>query len=185
MEKTMRNFKLIILIIFIQFFSTNVFSQEKSNRVAEGARLYSENCARCHNARPASDYTKREWSVVMPHMREKAHMTGTEALAVEAFIDSTLTADVRNDETPNSNLNADDLITQFGCQGCHQINAVGGNLGPALNGVVVAKGREFVINKLKDPKFNNAASAMPQFPMTEQDINTIVDFLAQLDGNNE
>ncbi len=180
----MKNFKLITLmaVTFIQMFSTSTYSEEKSNQVAVGAKLYSENCARCHNARPASDYTKREWSVVMPHMREKAHMTGTEALAVEAFLDSTLTADVRNLDAPSSNRSAEELITQFGCQGCHQINAVGGNLGPALNGVVAKKGKTFVVNKLKNPKFNNAASAMPQFPMTEQDIDTIVEYLSQLDN---
>ncbi|MDQ7048026.1 MAG: c-type cytochrome [Enterobacterales bacterium] len=181
----MKKIKLITLawLLMTHFFAMPVSSNEKVSKVAEGAKLYSENCARCHNARPASDYTKREWSVVMPHMREKAHMTGTETLAVEAFLDSTLTADVKNsraaDVAPQPTRSAEELIAQFGCQGCHLINGEGGNLGPTLDGVVQAKGKSFVKKKLKNPKFNNAASAMPQFPMTSLEIDEIVEFLGQ------
>jgi len=151
--------------------------------IAKGARLYSENCGRCHNPRPASDYSKKEWSVVMPHMREKAHMTGQESLAVEAFLASTLTADVRNDMKSGSSgaeqRSGKTLITQFGCQGCHQINGEGGNLGPTLDGVVENKGREFILKKLKDPKFNNTASAMPQFPMSEADMEMLINYMSK------
>ena len=152
--------------------------------VGKGAKLYSENCGRCHNPRPASDYSKKEWSVVMPHMREKAHMTGKEALAVEAFLDSTLTADVQN-EVKAGSLNdkpqrsGADLVASFGCQGCHKINGTGGALGPNLAGVVKNKGEAFVLKKLTDPKFNNPASAMPKFPMTAADKKAIADFLAK------
>jgi mono/diheme cytochrome c family protein len=152
--------------------------------VAKGAKLYSENCGRCHNARPASDYSKKEWSVVMPHMREKGHMTGKEALAVEAFLASTLTADVRNEVNAGS-LNdkpqrtGEELVAAFGCQGCHKINGTGGSLGPDLSGVVNTKGEAFILKKLTNPKFNNSASAMPQFPMTEADKKAILNFLAK------
>jgi len=152
--------------------------------IAKGAKLYSENCGRCHNPRPASDYSKKEWSVVMPHMREKAHMTGKESLAVEAFIASTLTADVRNDRLsssdPKETKSGETLIKQFGCQGCHTVGGVGGTLGPALDNVVAKKGREFVLKKLKDPKFDNAASAMPQFPMSDADVNALIEYMEKL-----
>lgn len=181
----MKNLKLVFLAIasIVVSFATNAQHVSDPKLIAEGARLYSENCGRCHNPRPASDYTKREWSVVMPHMREKAHMTGTESLAVEAFLASTLTADVRvdhsNDSTPQPQRPAADLITQFGCQGCHVINGSGGSLGPSLEGVVKLRGKEFIAKKLRDPKFNNASSAMPQFPMTDADIETLIKFLAK------
>ncbi len=175
---------MVVISVAILFASNaNAEHTKDTSMIAEGARLYSENCGRCHNARPASDYSKKEWSVVMPHMREKAHMTGKEALAVEAFLDSTLTADVRSDlkssekEVPQRS--AEELVAQFGCQGCHQIEGKGGNLGPALSGIVAAKGKEFVMKKLRDPKFNNAASAMPQYPMTDADIEVIIKFLSE------
>jgi mono/diheme cytochrome c family protein len=155
-----------------------------NNKIAEGAKLYSQNCSRCHNARPASDYSKKEWSVVMPHMREKAHMTGTESLAVEAFLASTLTSDVQNEVNSGSLTNKPqrsgaELIAAFGCQGCHAIKGEGGTLGPNLSGVIERKGMAFVIKKLTDPKFNNNASAMPQFPMTDADKQAIVAFLQE------
>jgi len=181
----MKYLNLTIVSVTILLVSNSSYAQHASDppMVADGARLYSENCGRCHNPKPASDYSKREWSVIMPHMREKAHMTGKEALAVEAFIDSTLTADARTDlKTMNAKepqKPAKELITQFGCQGCHQIKGEGGNLGPALDGIVASKGKEFVMKKLRDPKFNNAASAMPKYPMTDADIEAIIIFLSQ------
>ena len=176
-----------LLIIGASFFvgANSVQAQHvNTSLVGEGARLYSENCGRCHNARPASEYSKKEWSVVMPHMREKAHMTGKEALAVEAFLDSTLTADVQNEVKDGSLANKPqrsgaDLIAAFGCQGCHKINGTGGALGPNLAGVIANKGEAFVLKKLTNPKFNNPASAMPKFPMTAADKQAIADFLSK------
>ncbi|PCH97235.1 MAG: hypothetical protein COB83_02990 [Gammaproteobacteria bacterium] len=151
--------------------------------VAKGAKVYSQNCGRCHNARPAEEYTKKEWSVVIPHMRAKAHMTGKEALAVEAFLASTLTAEIRSDDHSSTEEKPQrtgaELIAAFGCQGCHKIDGEGGALGPILDTVVADKGAEFVIKKLKNPKFNNSASAMPRYPMSAADKQAIVDFLTK------
>jgi mono/diheme cytochrome c family protein len=170
-----------VVALTISAFSVNAQHVSDPSLVAKGAKLYSENCGRCHNPRPAEEYSKKEWSVVMPHMRAKAHMTGKEALAVEAFLDSTLTADVRSQVTSvKANLPAKsgaELLAQFGCQGCHQLNGEGGKLGPALDGVVANKGEAFVLKKLADPKFNNAASAMPKYPMTQAELKAIVDYL--------
>ena len=170
-----------LVVIAVSAFSAHAQHVEDPSLVAKGAKVYSENCARCHNARPAEEYSKKEWSVVIPHMRAKAHMTGKEALAVEAFLASTLTADVRN-EAGYAKANAPkrsgaELVTQFGCQGCHQIKGEGGKLGPALDDVVSNKGETFVLEKLMNPKFNNAASAMPKYPMNKVDMKAIVDFL--------
>lgn len=179
----MKLINIIFSLVVLTFSAFFIHAQhvEDPSLVAKGAKVYSENCARCHNARPAEEYSKKEWSVVIPHMRAKAHMTGKEALAVEAFLASTLTADVRNagkyEETKVNNKSGAELITQFGCQGCHQIKGEGGKLGPTLDGVVSNKGEEFVLKKLTDPKFNNAASAMPKYPMNKKDMIAIVDFL--------
>tara|TARA_R110002012_G_scaffold252267_1_gene431247 strand:- start:1060 stop:1605 length:546 start_codon:yes stop_codon:yes gene_type:complete len=181
----MKSIKFVFTIIVLTTSAFSIKAQHVNDPslVAKGAKVYSENCARCHNARPAEEYSKKEWSVVIPHMRAKAHMTGKESLAVEAFLASTLTADVRN--TP-SHESADapkrtgaELVTQFGCQGCHQLKGEGGTLGPVLDDVISDKGEAFVLQKLIDPKFNNAASAMPKYPMTKEDIAAIIEFLKQ------
>ena len=177
----MKIVKLLLPVIALTLSAFSVQAQHVSDPslVAKGAKIYSENCGRCHNARPAEEYSKKEWSVVMPHMRAKAHMTGKETLAVEAFLASTLTADVRSTYTKVDapKRTGAELVEQFGCQGCHQIKGEGGKLGPALDDVVSSKGEAFVLKKLADPKFNNAASAMPKYPMNKEDMNAIVDFL--------
>jgi len=176
-----------VLLIGASFVMASYTTQAQhvdTSLVGAGAKVYSENCGRCHNARPAEEFSKKEWSVVIPHMRAKAHMTGKEALAVEAFLDSTLTSDVQNDNNSGSLTNKPqrsgaDLVAAFGCQGCHNINGTGGALGPNLAGVIGRKGEAFVLKKLTDPKFNNQASAMPKFPMTNADKKAIADFLAK------
>lgn len=173
-----------VVVLTLSVFTVQAQHTNNPSLVAQGAKVYSENCGRCHNARPAEEYSKKEWSVVVPHMRAKAHMTGTEALAVEAFLDSTLTAEIRSD---NHNINKNDepqrtgaeLVAAFGCQGCHTIKGEGGALGPNLDKVIATKGEAFVLKKLTNPKFNNAASAMPKYPMSDADKQAIINFLKE------
>ena len=82
------NTTLLITSLFLLTCSAQAQHTSDTSKIAEGAKLYSENCGRCHNPRPASEFTQKEWSVIMPHMRERAHMTGKEALAVETFLAS-------------------------------------------------------------------------------------------------
>lgn len=70
-------------------------------------------------------------------------------------------------------------MASFGCQGCHKIKGEGGAIGPELSHVVANKGIAFVLKKLTNPKFNNSASPMPKFPMTDADKKAIADFLAK------
>jgi hypothetical protein len=48
-------------------------------------QLWSENCQRCHNARPASWYSEREWEVAMHHMLVRGSITRREHDAVMEF----------------------------------------------------------------------------------------------------
>jgi mono/diheme cytochrome c family protein len=183
----MKNLSSISFLVVSLAFSIHSFAREgqKVNPIAEGARIYNENCGRCHNPRPASDYSQKEWSVVMPHMREKAHMTGEETLAVEAFITSTLTADRPRQRVPEQSnkdepvLDYKQVLEKYGCQGCHQVNGQGGALGPPLDGVIKSRGVDYFKKKLKNPKFNNPASPMPKFPITKQEIEVLIEALSQ------
>src|SRR5687767_7174306 len=49
------------------------------------AQLWAENCPRCHNARPATFYTLREWDVAMHHMRVRCALTAEEHRKVMEF----------------------------------------------------------------------------------------------------
>ncbi|RME68322.1 MAG: cytochrome c [Alphaproteobacteria bacterium] len=56
--------------------------------VAKGARLWADNCGRCHNIRPASEFTDEGWHSVVNHMRVRASLPGDQAEAIKAFLQS-------------------------------------------------------------------------------------------------
>lgn len=56
---------------------------------AEGIRLWSQNCGRCHNFRPAAERSDREWVTIMAHMRARANLTRATAEDILAFLQST------------------------------------------------------------------------------------------------
>ncbi len=143
-----------------------------ADKVGDGARLYNENCARCHNARPPQEFSQPEWSVIIPHMREKAHMTGTESDAIESFLAITLTAN-QSATGITAGLEGNDLIARFACAGCHRIGNEGGTVGPDLNGVLARLGADGVSRKLLEPTYNNPSSAMPKFPLDRNQADSI------------
>ena len=61
-------------------------ASEVTARPAKGrARLWAENCQRCHNARPATFYTLRQWEIAMHHMRVRAALTAEETRLITEF----------------------------------------------------------------------------------------------------
>lgn len=61
----------------------DVIGQEKG-----GAQLWADNCARCHNNRPATTYSDAEWDVAMHHMRIRANLTPVEHQKLVEFLKS-------------------------------------------------------------------------------------------------
>lgn len=57
--------------------------------MAEGAKLYGENCMRCHTARSPMERTDREWVTIVNHMRARANLRRSEARAVITFLQAT------------------------------------------------------------------------------------------------
>jgi hypothetical protein len=51
-----------------------------------GARLWAENCSRCHNLRPPQSFSAAQWDVVVHHMRQRANLTGDEARWIAEFL---------------------------------------------------------------------------------------------------
>ena len=48
-------------------------------------QMWADNCNRCHNARPAGWYSRREWEVAMLHMQVRGYLTGEETRGVSEF----------------------------------------------------------------------------------------------------
>jgi len=51
-----------------------------------GAQLWKDNCIRCHNFRPPRSFSDNQWSVIMMHMRVRAHLTGGESRQILKFL---------------------------------------------------------------------------------------------------
>ncbi len=51
-----------------------------------GAKLWADNCARCHNYRAPSEFTPNQWNTIMLHMRIQAGITGQEARAILEYL---------------------------------------------------------------------------------------------------
>lgn len=64
-------------------------SAQEASRVAEGGRLYGQTCGRCHNPRPSTERTDREWRTVMGHMRARANLSRSDTRAIVAFLQAT------------------------------------------------------------------------------------------------
>lgn len=153
--------------------------------VALGARIVNDNCGRCHNVRPAQEFDRKEWSVILPHMRERAHLTGTETDAVLAFFTQLQAPSERTEQSSpaaSAGTSAERgraIVAQFACQACHTMGGTGGTLGPSLDGVVQRKGKAFVREKIRDPQASNPTSAMPKLPLDAADLDALVDYLAE------
>jgi hypothetical protein len=66
--------------------SVQLASAEPGAPTAKGrAQLWTENCPRCHNARPATYYTLQQWEVAMHHMRVRCPLTAQEHKKIMEF----------------------------------------------------------------------------------------------------
>jgi cytochrome c1 len=53
-----------------------------------GMQLWGENCIRCHNAPPSSDYSPAQWETIGIHMKLRANLTDDETNKIVAFLKS-------------------------------------------------------------------------------------------------
>lgn len=52
----------------------------------DGAKVFRDNCVKCHSERSPMEKTDAEWKVVVTHMRTLAGMTAKESRAVLKFL---------------------------------------------------------------------------------------------------
>lgn len=150
--------------------------------LARGASLYSANCARCHNARAAIQYSDHTWPLIVTHMRVIAGLPGDQARVIEAFLRASNNppippAPARPPTAAASVPSGDELVQQYGCRGCHRIGGAGGSLGPNLDTVFERRDEAFVRAKILRPKEHNPSSVMPQFHLGDAEASRIIDVL--------
>lgn len=52
----------------------------------DGARLWAQNCTRCHNNRPQKSFSDAQWDTIVHHMRIRGNLTGVDARAIVEFM---------------------------------------------------------------------------------------------------
>lgn len=173
----------------------------RAQRVAEGAAVYGNMCGRCHNPRSPLERSDRDWIAVVNHMRIRGNLTGGQVRNVLAFLQATNSDPGRPtaiDEgpepaggptavpAPDAPIRFDladrgrEIVAARACLGCHVIGNQGGNVGPSLNDVTSRRTPAFIRRKLADPTFNNETSMMPNFGLSEEEIEAILAYLASL-----
>lgn len=160
--------------------SSTVIAADDNSEI-NGAEVINNNCSRCHNARSIDEFSLEEWSVVIPHMRVRAHLTGEEARAVlKLFQDITLSTSngfsvgVVGDVRPG-----EELMTAYVCLGCHSFGGSGGTVAPALDNIISSLGEDFFREKLRDPQFNNIATPMPKLNIPDREIEVLIEYLKE------
>ena len=63
------------------------------------------------------------------------------------------------------------------CSGCHSVGGTGGNVGPALDGVSNRFDADYLRKWVSDPQSVKPNTTMPQLPMSDRELNDILDFL--------
>ncbi len=58
------------------------------DRSKGGARVWVENCMRCHNLRGPQERSDREWDIIVHHMRVRANLTAEEHRLIRQFLGS-------------------------------------------------------------------------------------------------
>ncbi len=64
------------------------------------------------------------------------------------------------------------------CASCHTLDGQGGTVGPALDGVASRRDADYIRRWLRDPTAVKADSKMPKLPLTDEQIDELVGFLA-------
>jgi mono/diheme cytochrome c family protein len=77
------------LLVLLGFPIKAVGAEEQKPDLEKGARLWKQNCIRCHNLRRPPERSDRQWEIIMAHMRLRGYLTGDEASTILEFMKAT------------------------------------------------------------------------------------------------
>jgi hypothetical protein len=52
----------------------------------DAAKLWAQSCSRCHNLRPAKQFSDAQWDTIVHHMRIRGNITGSDARLIAEFL---------------------------------------------------------------------------------------------------
>jgi ubiquinol-cytochrome c reductase cytochrome b subunit len=73
------------------------------------------------------------------------------------------------------------IFARFGCAGCHRVHGEGGAIGPDLSYEGDSRpDRAWHIRHFRDPQSVSPGSIMPKFPLTDQEVNDLTNYVLSL-----
>lgn len=75
------------------------------------------------------------------------------------------------------------LVNRYECRNCHIIGDKGGWIAPSLVGVTSSMEEETLRAWLRDPNSVEGPTAMPNFTLSDSEIDALVAYLQAADGN--
>ena len=168
----------MLLVMLLALASTrattpDILAAEELN----GALVYSERCALCHQPRAPAEFSDRAWSVIIHHMHTRGYLTEQEVKAVRTFLMENNTVAFSAPPASGGETSGSALVAQRGCQGCHVVNGKGGAIGPNLDTLFSRRDAAYVMQKLSKPTFDNPRSIMPFFNLNESQKKALVAYL--------
>jgi mono/diheme cytochrome c family protein len=80
----------LLAILLLALSAATALASESEQQQREmfklGAKLWPVYCARCHNARPGSEFSPAQWNVIMMHMRTQANLPANDARAMTEYL---------------------------------------------------------------------------------------------------
>ena len=66
--------------------ATVVASEFPSSEIAEGSKLYAENCGKCHALKTVTDFSSEQWHKIVPNMSALAKIDATKENKILQYV---------------------------------------------------------------------------------------------------
>jgi mono/diheme cytochrome c family protein len=66
--------------------ATVVTSEFPSTEIAEGSKLYAENCGKCHGLKTVTNFTPEQWHKIVPKMSTLAKIDATQENKILEYV---------------------------------------------------------------------------------------------------
>lgn len=172
--------------ILIIFSINNAFSD-----AGNGAKLWADNCARCHNMRSPTEFNATQWKAIMAHMRARSGLTAVETENIYEFLINSPPATIS--KVQNENKKGDERLSgktiyQQNCAACHGVDGKG-----AITGVfdltgknsALLKNSDAVLLKRIEEGFRSPGSTMAMPPkggnsnLTHDELKAVLKYMKQ------
>lgn len=88
-------------------------------------------------------------------------------------------------DTPSADFYTSNVVKKYACTACHTIGDRGGTVGPVLNNVGYRRDEQWLRKWLKEPNDVKNGTPMPQFPLTEDELDEAVGLLSKMKLDHE